>query len=303
MNSTFNKIIISLLPLVPKFLIKLISNRYIAGEEDESALNTIKKLNNKNMSATIDILGEHTQSIQEANKITQNYISLYKQIWEKKLDCNISIKPSHIGSDISEDIYRENLNKIHKEATKQNNFLRIDMENSLMTDITIKTFKEEYNLDKNIGIVIQAYLHRSLNDIQKLDTNMNIRLCKGIYNESEKISIKNPKKINENYLKLLKYAFENDIYVGIATHDIKLINEILDLIDNMDVEKNKFEFQVLYGVPMGKMLKKLINKSFKVRVYVPYGKNWYEYSLRRLKENPNIALYVIKNLFSKNFYK
>ena len=298
-----NKIILGTLPFIPKNIIKAISNRYIAGIDDEEALKTIKKLNGMNLSATIDILGEHTKNVDESDSITNRYIKLYKEISKNNLDCNISIKPSHIGSDISLETFTKNLALIHNEADNNNNFLRIDMENSTLTDITINAFKNNYKKLKNIGIVIQAYLYRSEQDINNLESGMNIRLCKGIYNENETIAIKNPKKINDNYLSLLGQSLKKNIFVGIATHDINLIEKILCLIEENNFNKKQFEFQVLYGVPMKKTIQKLLALKYKVRVYVPYGDNWYEYSMRRLNENPNISKYVIKNFFTKNFYK
>jgi len=299
----FNNIIIALLPFIPKFIIKLISNRYIAGVNDSEVLYVTKKINQMNLSVTIDILGEHTTKLEEAKTISENYIKLYKNIRDKDLDCNISLKPSHIGLDINYDVYNSNLINIHNESINCNNFLRLDMENSKLTDLTIKSFKERYKINNNIGTVIQAYLFRSLNDINNLKEGMNIRLCKGIYNESSKIALKEPAEVNNNYLTLLKAAFNKKVYVGIATHDIDLINEALRIITDMKVDKNYFEFQVLYGVPMGNMINYLLNKQYKVRVYVPYGNSWYDYSIRRLRENPNISKYIIKNLFKRNFYK
>ena len=298
-----NNIIIKLLPFIPKIFIKLISNRYIAGINDKDALKTIKKINQMNLCATIDILGEHTQDVMVAKDITANYIKLYNDIKNDNLDCNISLKLSHIGSDINNDLFNRNLTKIHNQSIKCDNFLRLDMEDSNLTDLTITTFLNKYKINTNIGLVIQAYLFRSLDDINNLEKGMNIRLCKGIYNESSKVAIKDPNQINENYLKLLKSAFQKGLYVGIATHDIKLIRKSLEIVNSMNINNNLFEFQVLYGVPMGNMINKLVSRRYKVRVYVPYGKDWYDYSIRRLKENPNISKYVIKNLFSKNFYK
>ncbi len=302
MISTLNKLLIMIVPKLPIVLIKLFSNRYIAGISFEEALNVVEKINNNNMSATIDILGEHTSTYSEADKITNDYINLYKLINKCSLDCNISLKPSHIGSDLDIKYFEKNLIKIHNEASNNGNFLRIDMENSLLTQLTINSFNKLYKNNKNIGIVIQAYLHRSINDIDNLPPNTNIRLCKGIYNESSKVAMKNSAKINKNYIKLLEKSLERKIYVGIATHDNKLINKALDLIERKNINSNQFKFQILYGVPMGNILKQIINKNFKVRVYIPFGDNWYDYSIRRLKENPNIAGYIIKNFFKKNFY-
>ena len=171
------------------------------------------------------------------------------------------------------------------------------MENSKLTDTSINAYKLLKN--NNIGIVFQAYLHRTKNDINKLDNKSNIRLCKGIYNESPQIALKNQNEINTNYLKLLKNVLDKGIYVGIATHDEKLIKQSLALLDEMKIDKSKFEFQMLYGVPMKKIIKDLLKNNYKVRIYVPFGKDWYDYSIRRIKENPNISKYVIKNFFLK----
>ena len=303
MNNMFNKLITFLVPFLPKIFVRLFSNKYIAGINQDEALKIIKRLNDKNLLATIDILGEHTKSIKEANLITNEYVSLYKKIKSKNLNCNISIKPSHIGADISEDLFLKNLEKIHSHSISCDNFLRIDMEDSSFTNLTINAFNHRYKIKNNIGIVIQAYLKRSHNDIIKLKEKTNIRLCKGIYNESKQVAIKNPIEINKNYIALLKTAIKQGLFVGIATHDPKLIDDIIEYIKDENINNTQFEFQFLYGVPLGNMLHKIKNKNFNIRIYTPFGKNWYDYSIRRLKENPNISGYIIKNIFKKNFYK
>ena len=303
MNNMFNKLITFLVPFLPKIFVRLFSNKYIAGINQDEALKIIKRLNDKNLLATIDILGEHTKSINEANLITNEYVSLYKKIKSKNLNCNISIKPSHIGADISEDLFLKNLEKIHSHSISCDNFLRVDMEDSSFTNLTINAFNQRYKIKNNIGIVIQAYLKRSHNDIIKLKEKTNIRLCKGIYNESKQVAIKNPIEINKNYIALLKTAIKQGLFVGIATHDPKLIDDIIEYIEDENINNTQFEFQFLYGVPLGNMLHKIKNKNFNIRIYTPFGKNWYDYSIRRLKENPNISGYIIKNIFKKNFYK
>jgi len=303
MINIFNKAITFLVPLLPKFFIRLFSNKYIAGINQDEALQIIKKLNDNNYLASIDILGEHTKSIDEANLITEEYINLYNKIKSKNLNCNISIKPSHIGADINDILFLKNLEQIHNTSIENNNFLRIDMEDSNFTDLTISAFNNRYKINNKIGIVIQAYLKRSHDDIIKLDKNSNIRLCKGIYNESKKIAFKDSKEINRNFIHLFKTAIEKGIFVGIATHDIVLLNDAISFIESNNINKAQFEFQFLYGVPMGNELQKIKNKDFNIRIYTPFGKNWYEYSIRRLKENPNISGYIVKNIFKKNLYK
>ena len=292
-----NKIILILIPVMPKFFVKIFANKYVAGVKTSQALRVVKKLNNKGLSCTLDILGEHTVDLKESNAITNKYIDILDRITLNSLDCNISIKPSHIGSDISDKNFNQNIEKLLIKADNNNNFIRIDMEDSKLTDLTIETYKNNHNYKKYLGIVLQAYLLRTSHDLRTLEENSNIRLCKGIYNEDSSIAIKDSKLINKNYIELLNIAFDKDIYVGIATHDEKLINDILKIIEDSKIDKNKFEFQMLYGVPMNKTIDYLLKNNYKVRIYVPYGRNWYDYSIRRIKENPNISKYIIQNLF------
>jgi len=303
MVNILNNIIKFIVPLIPKFFIKLIANRYIAGTTTKEALSTIKNINDLNLCATLDILGEHTADSNNAYKISQKYRDLFVQIKKYKLDCNISLKPTHIGSDISVKFFNENLATIIREAEKCNNFLRLDMESSKITELTIKAYKKYVKKHKNIGIVLQAYLKRSINDIDNFKENSNIRLCKGIYNEPKDIAYKDPGEINDNYIELFKKAINKNIYTGIATHDEILIDRCCEIITLYKIPKNLFEFQVLYGVPIENKIKFLQNKGYKVRVYIPYGRDWYKYSLRRINENPNISKYIVKNLFKRNFYK
>ena len=298
MINILNSIIINTTTLLPKSIVQLFAGKYVAGENHKTALNVVKSLNKNGFSATIDILGEHVINENEAEKITTEYIDLFDEIAENKLDCNISIKPSHIGLDLGEGVFLSNLKLLVKRAEYHDNFLRIDMESSSATDITIKAYREMLQTSTTVGTVFQAYLFRTLDDIKNIQNDqLNFRLCKGIYKESEDISIQDRKHINENYLKILRYAFTAENYVGIATHDIDLLKEIYSLIDELNVSPSRFEFQILYGVPMSGWLEKHLENKFKVRIYVPFGPDWYEYSIRRLKENPKIAAYVIKNLF------
>lgn len=303
MTKIINNIISFCLPITPKFIVRLFANKYIAGVNLEEALKTIGKINSFNMEATVDILGEHTKDIDESKKITQEYIKLIKKISFNKLKCNISLKLTHIGYDINKEIMNNNIDEIIHNSVKYNNFIRLDMENHMTTDNNIKTFKRLKEKNNNVGIVFQAYLQRTYNDIKNLEDGSNIRLCKGIYIEPENIAINDPEEINENFLKLLKLAFNKNIFVGIATHDEKLIEKCCKLIDEMEIDIKQFEFQALYGVPIKNIMKQLNNKKYNMRIYVPYGEDWYKYSMRRLKENPNISKYIISNLFKRNFYR
>ena len=295
-----NNILASSVPFMPKWFIKLFSKSYIAGHKPTEVIDIVKNLNTLGFSATIDILGEHINSQEKTNSITKEYTQLYSDIAKNSVDSNISVKPTHIGLDISMDLARENFKKLIKKASESSNFLRIDMESSKNIDSTFEIYKYLFNSYPKVGVVLQAYLKRSIADIEKLaGPAFNARICKGIYKEDKDIVYQNPEDINKNFLAMAKIMLAKNSYACYATHDLQLIDDLVSLTKEMDADPSKFEFQVLYGVPMKGKLKKLLKSGYKVRVYVPYGPDWYEYSLRRLKENPNIAGYVIKNLFAK----
>jgi len=297
-----NNLIIQILPFLPKFLVKIVASPYIAGITDEEMLQNVEKLNRKGFKVAIDILGEHVKTENEAEEITKRYSRIYDEINKRNLLANISIKLTHIGQDLGIDIVRNNLSKLVEAAKKNNNFLRLDMENVPYTSETIQLYKEMFNNYNQIGIVIQAYLHRSIDDIKALSNDkFNVRICKGIYVEDPHLVLNDYNDIRENYISLVKESLNNGSYVGIATHDEFLIDSLYSWILENNISKDRYEFQVLHGVPMQKKLKKLMEDGNTVRVYLPYGDNWYDYSVRRLKENPKMAGYIIKNLFSSIF--
>ncbi len=295
-----NLLLAAALPIFPRWLIKPFAKPYVAGEVIAEALQHIKELNDMGFAATIDILGEHVPTVEEATAITKSYTEILTAIVDQGLDCNISIKPTHIGLDIHYDTARDNLLSLLETASKTNNFVRIDMENSHYTDASIKLYLEALINYQNVGPVIQAYLRRSQDDISRLNgTLLNARICKGIYLEPDAIALQKKAEINEQFVKLVKTILNGGGYVGIATHDLALINELENWIIENKIALDRFEFQVLYGVPMGGKLEELLSKGYKVRKYVPFGEKWFDYSVRRLKENPKIITYVIKNLFKK----
>ena len=297
-----NNLIIQILPFLPKFLVKIVASPYIAGITDEEMLQNVEKLNQKGFKVAIDILGEHVQTENEAKEVTNRYVAIYDEISKRNLLANLSIKLTHVGQDLGLDIVEKNLSKLVEAAKKNNNFLRLDMENAPYTSETIKLYKEMFNHYDQIGIVIQAYLHRSIDDIKALSNDkFNVRICKGIYVEDPSLVLNDYNDIRENYISLVKESLNNGSYVGIATHDEFLIDSLYSWILEKNISKDRYEFQVLHGVPMQKKLKKLMDDGNTVRVYLPYGDNWYDYSVRRLKENPKMAGYIIKNLFSSIF--
>ena len=295
-----NYLIIQIIPFLPKVFVRLVASPYIAGITDDEMLLNVQKLNNKGYDVAIDILGEHVKTEQEATEITERYANLYDRIASQKLNANLSIKLSHIGQDLGYDFVKSNLMILVNAAKKHNNFLRLDMENSPYTSETINLYKKAFENYSNVGIVLQAYMHRSKDDLDKLaDEKFNVRICKGIYIESEDIAFRDYQKIRDNYIVLVQQALIKGAYVGIASHDEYLIDKLYLWIKDNQIPTTQYEFQILHGVPMEKKLQQLIKEGNKVRVYVPYGDNWYDYSVRRLKENPKMAGYIIKNIFSK----
>lgn len=298
----FNSFFISTIKNLPKWLVWPFAAPYVAGETEDDVIKQIKLINSKGMSATADILGEHTDNIAEAKVVTNQYCRLYNRIQQESLDCNISVKPTHIGLDISIQEAIENFIQLAKTAKACSNFLRIDMESSEVTDKTFEIFKSCKEHYSNVGIVLQAYLNRTLEDVSKLSMidGFNSRICKGIYMEPKSIAIHDPDLVNNNYVNIAKKMYKSGSYAGFATHNQDLIDNLLNWIQKEKIPKSCFEFQVLYGVPMQGRLEYLVDNDYKVRVYVPYGKNWFDYSIRRLKENPDITGYIIKNIFKNS---
>ncbi len=298
----FDKFIVSTLPLIPKSIVGRISSRYIAGEHVKDAMRVIQKFNQEEFLATVDILGEHVSLREEATKVAEDYIHLLDSIEENKLDCNISVKLTHLGLKLDYGFCKDSVQRLVAAAKEKNNFIRIDIEDSTCTDDTLRMFMELRNSFDNVGVAVQAYLRRTLQDIRKLidsGVKINVRICKGIYVEDRSIAFKDKETINRNFTLLLRELLSQKMYVGIATHDEKLVWEAFRLIDEFKLEPHEYEFQMLLGVDAE--LRRIIrNAGHRLRVYVPFGNQWYDYSVRRLKENPQIARYVLKNMFNRS---
>lgn len=295
-----NSLLATIMPYLPKFFIRPFAKPYVAGESIDSVIKIAKKLNDNGFSTTLDILGEFVNSKEEANKIKNAYSELIKKISTKKLDSTISVKLTHLGLGLDSNLGEKNFHSLSLIGKENNVGITIDMENSPYTSKTFGIYKNALIDNEQLGTVIQAYLYRSLDDIKQLDSSsLNLRICKGIYNESQDIAIQNRSAINDNYFEMAKTLLNGQGYACLATHDITLIDRLESFIDENNISPRRFEFQVLYGVPMGNRLEKLKKKGYKIRVYVPFGEAWFEYSVRRLKENPKIISYVLKNLFKK----
>ena len=295
-----NSLLTATVPFLPRWIVRPFALPYVAGETIDEALQAAEAVSREGFSVTLDILGEHTLDEKISQKITEDYCSLYNLITQKNLDCTISLKLTHLGLDISKELAAENLNKIIISARPGNRGLTIDMENSSYTSQTLDMYKTALEFYENTGTVLQAYLHRSMDDLKQImSPKLRLRICKGIYLEDGKIAFKNGNQINENYIALCQTLLKGEGFVEIATHDTELIHDLDRWISENHIPMDRFEFQVLYGVPMGNTLENLKDKGYRVRVYIPFGDKWYEYSIRRLKENPNIVGYVLKNMFKR----
>lgn len=293
-----NRLIVQFVKLLPKPVVYIFAKKYIAGTKLEDAVRVVKELNAKGILATMDVLGEAISTKKEAEEAKKECLEVLEAINKNKLNANISIKPTQLGLVIDPEFFYTQICEILDKANEYNNFVRIDMEDSSVTTKTIDMFnriREKYN---NVGIVVQAYLFRTYDDVVKLNKNgTNYRLCKGIYVEPAEIAYKGKQEVRDNYLKILDKMLDDGNYVGIATHDDILLKEVFKKINNKKIDKSKFEFQMLYGVTEH-LRDKINNDGYKIRIYVPFGEQWYAYSIRRLQENPNMAWYITKSIFS-----
>lgn len=294
-----NTLITKTLPIFPKSFVYIFAKKYIAGAALEDAVKVCKVLENKGAVTTIDTLGEFVNSKAQALKETGMSKAVLEAIKNNNLESYLSIKPTSLGLEINFEFAYENIRSILLKARTENLFVRLDMENTPFTSQTLDIYKKlrDEGFD-NIGFVIQAYLKRSMDDIKELSSyKPSTRLCKGIYNESPDLAYKDRERIRENYKELLQYMIESGYYPAIATHDDVLLNYAEQLIKDKNLAKNQYEFQMLLGVTES-LRKRLINNGHKVRVYTPYGIDWYGYSMRRLNENPQMVGHIVKSIFT-----
>lgn len=295
--SLFNKALVFAVQLMPKNIVWIFSKKYIAGKTLQEAVVLVKKLNSKGIYATIDVLGENVKNKEESVEAKNKCMQVLDAIVENKLMANLSVKPTQMGLSIDEEFAFLQIEELVKKAGLISNFIRIDMEDSPYTDATFRIYEKLREKYDSVGVVIQAYLKRSYDDVNRLNGyKANYRLCKGIYIEPPAIAYKGKQEIRDNYLKILELIFKSGKYAGIATHDEYLINNAYKMIKDMNLPNDKFEFQMLLGVRED--LRDKISMDYKMRIYVPFGNDWYRYSVRRLKENPQIAGHIFKNIFS-----
>ena len=291
--SLVDSAIVRLLPAVPKPVVRRISGRYIAGEELDDALRVVKRLNDEGKLATIDVLGEEIASADEARAIAADYRAAIDGFERGKLDSNVSVKPSALGLRLGYDLCRENLTAVVRHAAEHDNFVRIDMEDSSTTDDTLRLYREllAEGFD-DVGIVLQARLKRTLADVRELAVlKPKVRLCKGIYLEPLEIAYRDFDSIRASFVQALEALLDAGCYVGIATHDEWLVEQSERLVAERGLGRDDYEFQMLLGVRPA-LGHELVRGGHRLRIYTPFGRHWYAYSLRRLQENPKIAGYI-----------
>ena len=292
-----DKAIAESVPVIPRPIVRRISRRYIAGDTLDEAVETVRALNQSGCVATIDVLGESTESKADAAATLRDYKKVLDALDKYDLDSGISVKLTGLGLTLNKELCRANLEEIVSYAAEKDRFVRVDMEDSPYTGVTLEMVVDLHERHENVGAVIQAYMRRSLEDVGRLTrSGVSVRLCKGIYDEPRRIAYKDFDTVRENYRLLLEELLKGGSYVGIATHDEFLVWHALRLIHQLGVPKDRYEFQMLLGVDE-ELRRILVGAGHKLRVYVPFGEDWYEYSSRRLKENPKIAGYVAKDVF------
>jgi proline dehydrogenase len=289
----FDRAIVRILPAVPRPVVQKLSERYIAGPELKDARETVRRLNAQAKLATIDVLGEEIRNEEEAAAIVRAYQDVFADIERCDLDSNVSVKLTGLGLKLGHEICRDNLRTVVEDAASRGNFVRIDMEDSSTTDETLRLYRElRGDGFDNVGVVLQAMLRRTLADIEALaDLRPSVRLCKGIYVEPPPLAYQDFQEVRDSFVRSLEALLDAGCYVGIATHDDWLQEQGAHLVTARGLGREEYEFQMLLGV-RPELGDELIREGHRLRIYVPFGRQWYEYSLRRLQENPKIAGYI-----------
>jgi proline dehydrogenase len=298
--SLFDTLVKYGMPFVPKPIVGRVARRYVAGDTIDAAVSTLHSLNEEGCMGTVDVLGEEVREPERATTAVAEYVRLIDRIEEEKLDANISIKPTMLGLKIDQELCEENVSRIIDRAAEFNNFVRIDMEDHTCTDGTIRLFRQMHEKHPpSVGVVLQSYLHRTIADITDLlPLAPNIRICKGIYREPREIAWKEFETIRANFVFATEKLLSSGAYVGIATHDPHLVWAGMQIVDRLGLDRDRYEFQMLLGVDP-ELRRIILANGHRLRVYVPYGRDWYPYSIRRLRENPTVAHHVVRAMFGR----
>jgi proline dehydrogenase len=295
-----DRALVTLLPAVPKPVVRRLAGRYIAGDELRDAVDVVRELNGEGKLATVDVLGEEITNLDDARAIAGAYHDVFETIDREGLDSNVSVKLTGLGLSLSLDVCRENLEALVGDAAARDSFVRIDMEDSSTTSDTLRLYRELREAGhERLGIVLQATLKRTLADVDALaDLRPNVRLCKGIYIEPPEIAFREYEAVRENFVSVLDALLDAGCYVGIATHDEWLIERGREAIAARGLGRDEYEFQMLLGV-RPELGDELVREEHRLRIYVPFGSHWYRYSLRRLQENPKMAGYIAADTLSR----
>jgi proline dehydrogenase len=295
-----NDLVVRVLPLAPRSVVQRVASRYVAGETLAQALGCVSSLNAQGCMATLDVLGEDVTRREESEETVAEYLRALEAVAARRLDSNVSVKLTALALKVDPQHCRREFRRILERAKQLGNFVRIDMEDSSVTEETIRIYNEARAEFDNVGLVLQAYLRRSLEDAQNAArAGANVRICKGIYVEPPEIAFQDPDEIRSSYLRMLEVFLDAGCYVGIATHDPPVIEGALESVRRRKLPAEAYEFQMLLGVA-GDLRRRLVASGHRLRVYVPYGRSWYAYSMRRLKENPAIAGHVLRGLFQRS---
>ena len=295
-----DRALVRLLPAVPKPVVRRISERYIAGTELADALRVVRELNADGKMATIDVLGEEIGNPDEARAIAAAYRETFEALEREGLDSNVSVKLSALGLKLGFDLCRANLEEVVRHAGERGNFVRIDMEDSSTTDDTLRLYRDLRAAGhENVGVVLQARLKRTVDDVRALtDLRPNVRICKGIYLEPPEIAYRDFEAVRVSFVQALEELWDAGCYVGVATHDEWVVDQARRGASERGLGREEYEFQMLLGV-LPALGDELVREGHRLRIYTPFGRDWYEYSMRRLQENPKIAGYIAADTFNR----
>jgi len=284
-------------------LAKRLARRFVAGETLDEALNAVEGLNKKGISASLDLLGESVTNEREARAACREYLRILDRIQERKLDANVSVKLTAMGLDISEELCVAIMHDVLGRAQSYHSFVRLDMESSAYTERTLRLFEDRLYpaYKENVGIVLQSYLYRTASDVERaIQLRCRVRLCKGAYKEPVAVAFPEKKEVDNNFVKCMHRLLEQGNYPGIATHDPAIIAECKRFVSEHGVNTDRFEFQMLYGVRRD-VQEALVREGYRMRVYVPFGTQWYPYLMRRLAERPANVAFITGNVVREMF--
>jgi proline dehydrogenase len=299
--NVLDRFLVKALPLTPKPVVRFVARQYVAGETIADAMARVRELNAWGAMTTIDVLGEFITEIGESYAARDAYLEVLDEIKKLGVDSNVSVKLTSFGLGLDPEICYANIRTVVARARERGNFVRIDMEDSPYTTKTLDVYRRlrREGFD-NVGVVLQAYMRRTAADVLDLrDLRPSYRLCKGIYVEPQEVAYKGKDEIRRNYMAVLESMLAGGSYVGIATHDRHLVDEARRLVAKLGLSKSQYEFQMLLGVEEA-LGRELVAQGHRLRIYVPFGRDWYGYCMRRLKENPRIARYVLFGFFKRS---